>query len=69
MKVELPGAGQHWGVDALEDGGALVHRWKAGSNQVSSAIYTYLVDAAGAVVGYGKRAFGMAGYIPRTLKP
>jgi hypothetical protein len=41
MKVELPGAGQHWGVDALEDGGALVHRWKAGSNQASSAIYTH----------------------------
>lgn len=62
------GAGQEWGVQALESGGAMVYRFNKGTNTVSSAIYMYLVNAAGKVEDIGKQAYDAGGAIAGTLK-
>jgi hypothetical protein len=55
-------------VSAAEDGGATVMRWVKGSNNVSSAMYHYVIDNAGKVVGAAKQAYDHAGAIIGTFK-
>ena len=62
------GSGTQWGVRALEGGGVMVHRFVPGSNEVSAAIYTYTLDAAGTVVGSAKQVYDNAGAIANTMK-
>jgi hypothetical protein len=55
-------------VRAAEDGGASVMRWVKGSNTVSSAMYHYVLDNAGKVVGAAKQVYDKAGAIAGTFK-
>jgi len=55
------GKGEHWGVEATKEGGAMVHRFVAGGDGKSSAIYTYIVDKTGEIAGTIQRAFDAAG--------
>jgi RHS repeat-associated protein len=55
-------------VRAAEDGGANVIRWVAGKNGVSSALYHYVIDNAGKVIGAAKQAYDKAGAIAGTFK-
>jgi YD repeat-containing protein len=61
------GGGAEWGVQKLDDGGALVHRFVPGNNNVSSTVYTYRVNPDGTVTA-GKQAYDAAGYIEGTTK-
>ena len=56
------------GVRALEDGGAMVHGWVPGDNSVSSALYTYTLDAAGKVFGAAKEVYDKSGAVAETIK-
>lgn len=56
-------------VQATSDGGATVLRWVKGNNAVSSAMYHYVIDNTGKVVGAAKHAYDKAGAIAGTLKP
>jgi hypothetical protein len=56
-------------VQATSDGGATVLRWVKGDNTVSSAMYHYVIDNTGKVVGAAKQAYDKAGAIAGTFKP
>ncbi|MBX3174984.1 MAG: hypothetical protein KF709_11265 [Gemmatimonadaceae bacterium] len=62
------GSGAQWGVQALDGGGAMVHRFVPGNNEVSAALYTYTLDAAGKVVGSAKQVYDKAGAVANTVK-
>jgi hypothetical protein len=62
------GAGQQFMVEALEDGGAVVRRFKQGDNKVSAAVYTYVIDAQGKIAATAKQVYDEAGAIAGTLK-
>lgn len=62
------GMGTSYSIQSLEGGGALVHRFVPGSNTVSAAIWTYTLDASGAMAGMAKQAYEATGAIPNTLK-
>lgn len=55
-------------VEATSDGGASVARWVQGKNGVSSAMYHYIIDNGGKVVGAAKQVYDKAGFIAGTFK-
>jgi hypothetical protein len=59
--VLTSGRGEEWGVQVLENGGAMVNRFKMGGDRSSSAIYTYILDASGNVTNILQRGFDRLG--------